>query len=221
MKRSAHTRTQAFTLIELLVVLAIIALLAALVVPAVSGAMQRSKSAKCFGRMREIGMAIMLYGQDNQGSFPRSSHSAAANREPGWADSIASYLGKCSCPCNSKRQSGGYSYGMNVFFELGPGDSYIGRPDTWRRLAQVPNPARTILLAEGAAASGGMTADHFMCHQWSGISAAKNAVAHDRHAGRANYLFVDGHVESLAIGDTFASREANLWNPSVAARARP
>lgn len=231
MKR--RTRTNAFTLVELLVVLAIIAILAFLVVPAVSGAMQRSKSVTCFSRMREIGMAIMLYSQDNQGNFPRSSHSAAANREPGWADSIAPYLGmpsspnesarewvnnKCSCPCNTKRPKGGYSYGMNVFFELGQGDSYVGRPNTWRRLAQVPSPSRTILLAEEGGTAGGMTPDHFMCHQWSSLSAATNAVAHDRHAGRANYLFVDGHVESLAIGDTFTSKEANLWNPSAAAR---
>jgi prepilin-type processing-associated H-X9-DG protein len=44
-------------------------------------------------------------------------------------------------------------------------------------------------------------------------------VAHDRHNGRANYLFVDGHVESLPVEATFVARSENLWNPSVAGLA--
>lgn len=218
-----------FTLIELLVVIAVVSVLAALAIPAIAGAQERSQSVTCSGRMRELGMAILLYTQDNQGRFPRSSHSAAANREPGWAASIAPYLGarpaeanaawvnrKFRCPSNPNETPGAYSYAMNVFFELKRGDSYLGRPATWRCVNQVPRPARTILLGETASATGGMAPDHFMCHQWSGPAAARRAVAHDRHNGRANYLFVDGHVESLPVEATFVSRGENLWNPSLA-----
>lgn len=218
-----------FTLVELLVVMAVVAVLAALVIPAIAGARERSRSVTCSGQMRELGMAVLLYTQDNLGRFPRSSHSAGASREPGWAASIAPYLGaqpaeanaawvnsEFGCPSNTNKAPDAYSYAMNVFFELKAGDSYVGRPATWRCLPQVPSPARTILLAETAAATGGMAPDHFMCHQWSSVAAARNAVAHDRHAGRANYLFVDGHVESLPVDATFTSREQNLWNPSLA-----
>lgn len=219
----------AFTLIELLAVIAVVALLATLTIPAIAGAQERSRSAACSSRMRELGRAVLLYTQDHQGQFPRSSHSAAANREPGWAASIAPYLGarpdeanaawvnsRFRCPSNPAEAPDAYSYGMNVFFELRRGDSYLGRPATWRAIMHVPRPARTILLAETGASAGGMAPDHFMAHQWSSSAAAQRAVAHDRHGGRANYLFVDGHVESLPVEATFTSRMENLWNPSVA-----
>lgn len=222
-------KRRAFTLIELLVVIAVVALLAALAIPAIGGVQERSRSVTCSNRMRELGMAILLFTQDNQGRFPRSSHSAAANREPGWAASIAPYLGAPSaeanaawvnrefrCPGNTNDAPNAYSYAMNVFFELRRGESYVGRPATWRRVAHVPQPARTILLGETVAAAGRMAPDHFMCHQWSSSAAAQRAVAHDRHGGRANYLFVDGHVESLPVEATFTSRTDNLWNPSLA-----
>jgi prepilin-type processing-associated H-X9-DG protein/prepilin-type N-terminal cleavage/methylation domain-containing protein len=226
---SKPAEVSAFTLVELLVVVAVLAVLAALAIPAIAAAQERSQAVSCSGHMRQLGAAILLYTQDNQGRFPRSSHSAAANREPGWAASIAPYLGaqpaeanaawvnrEFGCPGNSGASTGAYSYGLNVFFELSQGDSYLGRPSTWRRLAQVPSPARTILLAESAAAAGGMAPDHFMCHQWSGVGAARHAVAHDRHAGKSNFLFVDGHVEALPVEATFNSRDENRWNPSVA-----
>ncbi len=219
-----------FSVVELLVVLAIIAVLAALAIPAIAGVQGRSQAVTCSSRMRDIGAAVLLYGQDNQGRFPRSNHSAAANREPGWAASIASYLGaqpedataawvnrKFRCPCDPDHSPGAYSYGVNVFFELGQGDSYVGRPSTWRCSMHVPSPARTIMLAEIRQAAGSVGAEHFMCHQWSSLNAAKNAVANDRHSGRSNFLFVDGHVETMALEDTFQSRTKNLWNPSTAA----
>ena len=222
-------KARGFTLIETLVVAVVVALLAALAIPAVAGAQERSRSATCSNRLRDVGMAILLYTQDNQGRFPRSSHSAAANREPGWAASIAPYLGARSaeanaawvnrefrCPSKAEETPGTYSYAMSVFFELRKGDSYVGRPATWSCVAHVPQPARTILLAATAAVTGGMAPDHFMCHQWSGPAAARRALAHDRHNGRANYLFVDGHVECLPVESTFTSRTENLWNPSLA-----
>lgn len=215
-------RISAFTLVELLVALAILALLAGLVVPAVSGALNRAKATECFTRMRQLGTAVLLYTQDNQGRFPRSSHSAAANREEGWTTSLEPYLcgkksdGKFCCPCSASRTPGAHSYGLNVFFELDQkGDSYLGKPSTWHTLQQVPRPARTILFAEAPSASGGMAADHFMSHQWSSLQAVKNAVAHDRHAGKSNFLFVDGHAEPLTAAATFAARDNNLWNPST------
>jgi prepilin-type processing-associated H-X9-DG protein len=56
-----------------------------------------------------------------------------------------------------------------------------------------------------------------MCHQWSGIPAARNAVAWDRHSKKSNFLFVDGHVEALPVEATFnPGAGINLWNPSLA-----
>ena len=221
-----------FSLVELLVVIAILAVLAGIAVPAVGAARDKSAAAACSSKLRNIGAGIHLYCQDHEGAFPRSGHSAGTYREPGWVASIAPYLGLQTtdasgesapvdrafrCPRHKNPDPTTPSYGLNVFFELTPdGDDYQGAPASWRRTAHVPAPARTILAAEVGAAAGSMAADHFMCHQWSSVNAAKNAVAHDRHSGKANYLFVDGHVEALPVEATFASRTENLWNPSVA-----
>jgi prepilin-type N-terminal cleavage/methylation domain-containing protein/prepilin-type processing-associated H-X9-DG protein len=59
-----------FTLIELLVVIAIIAILAALLFPVFSAAKQAGQRAKCLSNMSQIGKAILLYTDDNDGKYP-------------------------------------------------------------------------------------------------------------------------------------------------------
>lgn len=63
----------AFTLIELLVVIAIIAVLAGLLLPAITKAKERGRQAKCIGNVRSIAQAILMYATDNRLTLPNPS----------------------------------------------------------------------------------------------------------------------------------------------------
>jgi len=62
--------TNAFTLIELLVVIAIIAILASLLLPALSSAKEAAKLTKCLSNQKQIGLAFLMYQDDNHTKFP-------------------------------------------------------------------------------------------------------------------------------------------------------
>lgn len=225
-----HLR-KGFTLVELLVVVVIVATLASLTFTVVRSSMAKARAVQCMAKLRTLGVAVQLYTQDNQGQLPRSFHSAGAHREPGWAVSIAPYLGISESqindqwpevfnefyrsPVDKTTDPYTYSYAMNVHFEMDPdGDDYEGSPTTWHRLSNVPKPEATILLGQTRPVRFG---DHLMCHQWSSVQAAKNALNHDVHNGKANYLFLDGHVKTLRVEETFdPSKKRNLWNPGLA-----
>ena len=68
MKRAGSKR--AFTLIEILVVVAIIAILAALLLPALQRAKEEGKRALCLSHMHQIHTSLIMYSDDNNGWFP-------------------------------------------------------------------------------------------------------------------------------------------------------
>src|SRR5688500_8076820 len=65
-----RTSSKAFTLIELLVVVAIIAILAAMLLPALKRAKDNAKSAACISNLRQLGVIFHLYASDWDGSLP-------------------------------------------------------------------------------------------------------------------------------------------------------